>query len=202
MKRVLNKWNSLLLAILLPWMLQSCGGGTGNSNNVDSLQEVNENNAAVDNESSDFAVKAANGGMMEVQLGELAQKNASSARVKAFGQMMVNDHSKANNDLKTLAASKNIILPDSVSGPQKDHIDELQQKTGTDFDKAYMDMMVDDHKEDVDMFEKASNNLKDADLKSFAATTLPTLRNHLDSAQVIQEDNRKMMGNSKRGSQK
>jgi putative membrane protein len=135
-------------------------------------------------------------------MGRLAQENASSPRVKAFGQMMVTDHSKANDQLKSLAASKNITLPDSVSDEQKKHMDELRKKTGDDFDKAYIDMMVDDHKEDVDMFEKASNNLKDADLKSFAATTLPTLRTHLDSAQIIQENNRKMMNNSKRGSQK
>ena len=190
MKQVLNKWNTLLLAVLLPFALQSCGGGntnTSHDDSVDSAKDVNEATAPVDNESSDFAVKAASGGMMEVKLGEIAQQNASLPRVKAFGQMMVQDHSKANEELKSLAGSKNVTLPDSVGEDHSKHIQDLSKKTGKDFDKAYIDMMVDDHNEDIDMFDKASKDLKDADLKAFAGKTLPTLRAHLDSAKAVQE---------------
>lgn len=188
MASLVNTTGKLCLVALLAWTFQACGGGTGTQQDaVDSAQDVNDTSAAVDQESSDFAVKAASGGMMEVQLGDAAQQQAAGSRVKEFGNMMVRDHSKANDELKTLAVSKNITLPDSVGDDHKQHIDDMKKKKGADFDKAYIDMMVDDHKEDVDMFEKAANNLKDADLKAFAARTLPTLRAHLDSAKAIQD---------------
>ncbi|KAA2240906.1 DUF4142 domain-containing protein [Chitinophaga agrisoli] len=180
-------------------MLQSCGGPTSkraDSDSVDSAKQQNEG-IAVDNDVSDFAVKAASGGLMEVKLGELAQQNASSRRVKDFGSMMIRDHSKANDELKGLAAAKTITLPDSVGDEHQHHIDELKKKNGTAFDKAYIDMMVDDHNEDIDMFDKASNNLKDPDLKGFAAKTLPVLHTHLDEAKNIQQEMRKQMNNSK-----
>jgi len=200
MARSVNTAGRLCLVALLAWMFQACGGNTGAKHDdaVDSAQAVNDTTAAVDEESADFAVKAASGGMMEVQLGDAAQQLASGTRVKEFGNMMVRDHSKANDELKTLAATKNITLPDSVGEDHRKHIDDLKKKKGADFDKAYIDMMVDDHKEDIDMFEKAANNLKDPDLKAFAARTLPTLRAHLDSAQTIRETMRKQMNNSNR----
>ncbi len=184
----LSIWNGLFLAALMPWMLQSCGGGTTTKDDsVDSAQQVNETVAPVDNESSDFAVKAADAGMTEVKLGELAQQNASSQRVKDFGSMMVRDHSKANDELKSLASTKSITLPDSVSDEHRRHMDDLMKKKGREFDKDYIDMMVNGHQDVADMFEKASNNLKDPDLKGFATNTLPVIKAHLDSAKAIQD---------------
>lgn len=132
-----------------------------------------------------FMMDAAAGGMMEVQAGQLAATNASSDRVKAFGNMMVQDHTNANNELKSLASSKSVMLPDSLPAKHREHISMLQKKTGKDFDKAYMSMMLMDHKEDISKFQMASNSAKDADLKAFASKTLPTLRTHLDSAKAI-----------------
>jgi putative membrane protein len=190
----------LCLVALTAWMFQACGGNTGTKHDdaVDSAQEVNDTTAGVDEEASDFAVKAASGGMMEVQLGDAAQQLAASPRVKEFANMMVRDHSKANDELKTLAVSKNITLPDSVGEDHKKHIDDLKKKKGPEFDREYIDMMVNDHEEDVNMFDKAANDLKDPDLKAFAARTLPTLRAHLDSARALQESYRKQMNNSNR----
>lgn len=139
----------------------------------------------VDKDAADFAVEAANGGMMEVDLGNYAAQNASSQRVKDFGSMMVRDHSKANDELKSLAATKNITLPSTTGDDAKKHMDDMMKKKGQDFDKAYMKMMLDDHKKDVKAFEKASKECKDADLKSFAGKTLPVLQVHLDSAKAI-----------------
>ncbi len=136
---------------------------------------------------SKFAVEAASGGMMEVQLGELAQQKASSQRVKDFGAMMVRDHSRVNDELKSLAAMKNITLPPAPGGDHMDHIKDLSKKSGRDFDKAYMKMMVDDHKEDINAFEKADKDANDADVKAFAAKTLPILREHLDSAKAVND---------------
>jgi putative membrane protein len=200
MKQLMASSVKIMLVAMLAWTLQSCGGNTGAKHDdaTDSAEAVNDTTAAVDEESADFAVKAASGGMMEVQLGDISQQNANSQRVKDFGNMMVRDHSKANDELKGIAVTKNITLPDSVGEDHKKHIDDLRKKTGRDFDKAYIDMMVDDHKEDVDMFDKAANNLKDPDLKAFASRTLPTLRAHLDSARMIQETYKKQMNNSNR----
>jgi putative membrane protein len=98
---------------------------------------------------------------------------------------MITDHSKAGDDLKQVAVAKNITLPADLSDDAKKEMEKLNKKTGKDFDKAYMDMMLDDHKKDVKDFEKAADKCKDADLKNFATTTLPVLKKHLDSAQAI-----------------
>ncbi|GAA0563558.1 DUF4142 domain-containing protein [Chitinophaga japonensis] len=190
-------FSRLYLAASLVWVLQSCGGA-GRNDNVDSVQALNDSLASVDDAAAEFAVDAANGGMMEVQLGGMAQEKARSQRVKDFGNMMVRDHSSANDELKNLAVSKNIALPDSVGADKREHIEELSRKTGREFDEAYIDMMVKDHEKDVNEFEKAASNLSDPDLKAFASRTLPTLRMHLDSAKAIQEAQRKMMNNSDR----
>jgi putative membrane protein len=136
-------------------------------------------------ESIDFVTKAASGGMLEVQLGQLAQQKAKSQRVKDFGSMMVTDHSKANDELKSLAASNNVSIPSALLPPHQKHYDMMSKMTGADFDKHYMDMMVDDHKEDIGEFQKEANSSSNDVFKSFAATTLPTLQKHLDSAQAI-----------------
>lgn len=138
-------------------------------------------------EDSRFAVEAASGGMMEVQLGELAQQKASSQRVKDFGAMMVRDHSDVNDELKSLAGMKNITLPPAPGENQMDHIKKLSEKSGKEFDKAYMKLMTDDHQKDVDKFEKCSADAKDGDVKAFAAKILPVLRVHLDSAKAIND---------------
>ena len=136
-------------------------------------------------ESTEFATKAAAGGMMEVEAGKLAQQNAMSQRVKNFGGMMVTDHSQANEELKSLAAANNITLPASLPADLQKHIDMLSGLKGDAFDKHYMDMMVNDHKEDIGEFKKEANATVNDAFKAFAAKTLPTLQKHLDSAQAI-----------------
>ena len=134
----------------------------------------------------DFVMKAAGGSMMEVELGNIAQQNAASQRVKDYGAMMVRDHSKASDELKTFASRRNVMMnSDSLMALHKSHIDNLKNKTGAAFDKAYMNMMVNDHKKDVTEFEKASKMCKDQECLAFASKTLPTLQMHLDSAQAI-----------------
>ena len=134
---------------------------------------------------SSFVIKAASGGMMEVQLGQIAQEKAQNQRVKDFGAMMVRDHSKANDELKALAASRNFSLPSALLPEHQKHVDHMKGMSGKEFDKHYMKMMVDDHAKDVREFEKTSNNAQDAELKSFASKTLPTLKTHSDSAKAI-----------------
>lgn len=138
-----------------------------------------------DKESTEFAMKAASGGMLEVELGKLAQQSAKSQRVKDFGSMMVTDHSKANDELKSITASQNITLPAAMMSEHQKHLDMMSKMIGSDFDKHYMDMMVDDHKEDISEFTKEANVTKNDAFKDFAAKTLPVLQKHLDSAKAI-----------------
>lgn len=138
-----------------------------------------------------FMNEAASGGMMEVELGRVAAQNASSERVKNFGNMMVQDHTNANNELKALASGKNVMLSDSMMSKHRMHVDMMKKKTGKDFDKAYMSMMVTDHNEDISKFQATANNAQDADLKAFANKTLPVLRTHLDSAKAVNSGIRK-----------
>lgn len=134
-----------------------------------------------------FAVDAADGGIAEVKMGELAEKNGSDKAVKEFGKRMVTDHTNAGNELKAIAEKKHITLPRMMGDKNQKHYDDLSRKTGADFDKAYMDMMVSDHKSDIGDFEVEVKNGKDPELKEWASKTLPTLRHHLDMAQKTNE---------------
>ncbi|HEY4155747.1 MAG TPA: DUF4142 domain-containing protein [Puia sp.] len=168
--------------------LQACNNNpssTSTEDAVDSAKSVNKAVQPVQKDASDFAVAAANGGMMEVELGKIAEEKAMNQRVKDFGSMMVKDHTAANDNLKSIASTLNITLPDSVSDDTRKEIDKLKMKKGKDFDKAYVDMMLDDHKKDIAEFRKCADNCSDSTIKSFASTTLPTLEKHLDSIQAI-----------------
>jgi putative membrane protein len=129
-----------------------------------------------------FVRSAASGGMAEVQLGQLATQNASSDQVKQFGQRMVTDHSKANDELKSLAARQNITLPTDLDAKDKATLDRLQNLKGAAFDRAYMRDMVKDHETDVAEFQKESTGGTDPQLKEWAGKTLPTLQDHLKMA--------------------
>ena len=133
-------------------------------------------------EDTDFVNKAAMGGLAEVQLGNIASQKAQNADVKAFAQRMVTDHSAANAELSQLATAKGITLPTEIAGEHKAAADHLNTESGAAFDKAYMTHMVEDHDKDVAEFEKASQSAQDADLKAWAAKTLPTLKAHQELA--------------------
>jgi putative membrane protein len=132
-----------------------------------------------------FAQKAAQGGMAEVQLGQMAAQKGTNADVKAFGQQMVDDHTKANDDLKSVAAKENMTLPTDLSAKDQALQSKLQNLSGEQFDRAYMKAMVKDHEEDVKEFQKEANNGKDPQIKDFASRTLPILQGHLDKAKSV-----------------
>jgi putative membrane protein len=134
-----------------------------------------------------FMMNAAMGGMEEVEMGKLAASNATNADVKAFGQRMVDDHTKANDQLKQLAQTKGVTLPTDMSKAQHADMTKLGKMTGDAFDHAYVKMMVKDHKKDVAEFQMESMRGADADIKSFATRTLPTLQEHLQMIQRIDD---------------
>src|ERR1700744_1467140 len=141
--------------------------------------------ALADSPDASFFKNAAEGGMSEVELGQLAQEKATNPAVKEFGAMMVKDHSAANEKLKALAARKQVSLPDSPSVMQKASKAKLNVLSGDTFDKSYVKGMIEDHKTDIKEFQKEASEGKDADAKAFAAATLPTLQAHLTKIQSI-----------------
>jgi putative membrane protein len=132
-----------------------------------------------------FVMEAARGGMAEVELGKLATEKASNADVKQFGQRMVDDHGKANDELKALASQKSLTIPAELDAKHKATQTRLSKLSGDAFDKAYMAEMVADHNKDVAAFTRESQNGKDADVKAWAGKTLPTLQDHQKSAKEI-----------------
>jgi putative membrane protein len=129
-----------------------------------------------------FAIKAAKGGTMEVELGRLATIKAHDAAVKSFGRRMITDHTESGNKLKELAKRKGMRLSAVMDAAQHAEMKRLSKLRGVQFDRAYMEMMVADHEKDVSEFEKQANSGNDRDFKAFAAEVLPTLKLHLELA--------------------
>lgn len=139
-----------------------------------------------------FAVDVANANMTELQAAKLAQQQGTDEEVKKYADMMIKDHTAAGEQLKSIAAKKNLTLPAEISPDMQSNIADLQKKTGKDFDKAYIKMMVSDHKKVISDFEDESKNGSDADIRSFADNTLHTLRHHLDEAEKCEKMEKKM----------
>jgi len=141
--------------------------------------------AALSSEDRTFVTKAAAGGQAEVAFGQLAKENASSPAVKQFGERMVTDHTQANQELMQIAQSENLNLPKGLDAKHQAKEKQLSTTKGQAFDKAYMQAMVQDHKEDVADFRKEAEHGQDQQLKAFAAKYLPVLEQHLQMAESI-----------------
>jgi putative membrane protein len=134
---------------------------------------------------ADFFKKAAEGNLLEVQLGELAKTHGASEDVKKFGQRMIDDHGKLNQELEKATSDKGLSVPQALDKKGRDVVEKLGKKTGKEFDRDYMSRMVDEHQEDIKAFEKEAKEGKDQALKQFASDALPTLREHLKDAKEI-----------------
>lgn len=141
-----------------------------------------------------FAKNAALGGMTEVELGKLAAEKGSSDAVKQFGQKMVDDHSKANDQLKELAAKKSFGIPASLDSKHQSRIDKLSKLSGPAFDKAYIKDAVKDHEKDVSEFKDEAQYGSDPNVKQFAAATLPVLQQHLAAAKDLNKTEKQLPG--------
>jgi putative membrane protein len=140
------------------------------------------------NPDATFYKKAAEGGLAEVEAGNLAQQKGNSQAVKDFGAMMVKDHSAANDKLQALAASKNIGLPTSMSIGEMATKAKLDVLSGDTFDKSYIKSQIKDHQGAIALFKKEIASGQDPDAKAFASATLPTLRMHLKKIKAIAAD--------------
>ena len=141
--------------------------------------------ASLSDADKDFMTKAAQGGIAEVSAGQMAASKATDNSVKDFANRMVNDHGKANDELKNLATNKGVTLPTETDADHKKAADALAKKSGKAFDKGYMTDMVNDHTKVVAMFEKESKDATDPDLKAWVTNTLPTIQDHLKMAKQI-----------------
>jgi putative membrane protein len=132
-----------------------------------------------------FLTTAARGGMAEVRLGQLAQTNGRSAAVRGFGQRMVDDHGRANQELAALAQRKQVTPPSGIGAEHQRVYDELAGLRGAAFDRTYARAMVEDHEEDLRAFQEEAQNGTDPDVRAFAARAVPLLREHLRMAQRL-----------------
>jgi len=133
-----------------------------------------------------FAKEAAQGGQMEVQLGQLAQQKGVDQSVKSFGERMVTDHKKANDELQKIIAQQGATLPATMSHSEQSTLDKLQKENGADFDKKYASAMVKDHKKDLKDFQDAAKDAQDPDLKAFAEKTAAIIQGHLTAAEDME----------------
>jgi putative membrane protein len=185
----------LLFLMSLLTLTVACSKNRGNEKNASSDSQSTQGTAASDQSTNsqagqmssadhEFMMNAAKGGKAEVELGTLASQNASSPAVKQFGQRMVTDHTQANNRLQQIAQQQGMTLPDDLPDDAKQLKDRLTQEKGIQFDRTYMQNMVQDHQKDVAEFQQEADQGQDPDIKNFAATTLPVLKQHLQLAQA------------------
>lgn len=167
--------SSILVAALL------CATGSA------SMAQDTATSAQASASAKEFVEKAGTSGLAEVEMGELGTQKAKNSQVKAFAKRMVEDHTKANHELLTASKGKGVQVPSSRTAMHKATVEKFQQQdAGKNFDRDYMEQMVEDHKADVELFETAADDEKlDLDLRSYAKRTLPTLQDHLKEAQTI-----------------
>lgn len=157
--------------------------GTANSSHMGSTHHMAS--AKTSRSARSFAEKANQANLLEVEAGKLAEQRAENDQVKSFGQQMVQDHSNADSKLKSIAQAQNIELSDKLDAKHEAKLAKLRAEQGAAFDKTYTRMMLKDHRQDIREFERASKNVENPQMRSFAEQTLPTLREHLASAEKL-----------------
>jgi putative membrane protein len=156
-----------------------------NTPTTKATQSAGERRAIAANNDETFLRSAAEGSMLEVKLGEVAEQRAQSEEVKKFAKRMVEDHSKAIEELKALGAREHINLPTNISHQHSLRYKALEKLSGPEFDRAYARDMVQDHQQDINEFKHGAATAQKPELKEFAQKTLPTLESHLEQAKEM-----------------
>ena len=188
----------LLTFVITVLLIASCGYNQKPEDSKDVAEEHNDAKFEDNDQEKDaqFLVNAAEIHLEEIQLGKLAQQIGRTTQVKELGKMMEDVHTKSLNDLTALAARKMVTIPTSPTDDAKDAYEKLSDKSRNDFDKSYADMMVSEHKDAISIYEKASSECDDTDIKNWASASLPGLRKHLDHSidcQMNYKDNNNHM---------
>jgi putative membrane protein len=196
MKGLFAATSAVALLVALPVMAQGTTGTTPPAGTAPPPMAAPPQSAApspnvgapsVSQSERQFVTQAANDGMAEVKLGQLAQQKGRDTDVKNFGRKMVDDHSKANADLKQVADKNGVALPNDLDPKNQATYDRLSKLNGAEFDRAYMQDMVADHRKDVSDFQREANAAQNPDLRSFVQRTTPVLQQHLALAQQVQD---------------
>ena len=195
-KLILSLVSSVASMCMQPMLAQSPGGmrtpstvpgqtAPGQTPGPNGPMSPNSTDAMAKVDDKKFAKDAALGGMAEVQLGKLATQKASRDDIKQFGQKMVDDHTKANDQLKELASKENIPIPDALDSKHQARIDKLSKLSGENFDKAFVKDQLKDHQAEIRDFSAEAQSGTDANVKTFASNVLPTLQQHLDQVKDL-----------------
>jgi putative membrane protein len=171
--------SAIAILAALPVMAQGMVGAAPSPNAAASATSISQKDRQ-------FITEAASGGMAEVKLGELAKQKASNTGVKDFGRHMVDDHQAADAKLKQVAGKLGVTLPSAIDAKDQATYDRLAKLNGAEFDRAYMQDMVADHRKDVADFQTESSAAQDPKLRDFVQKTTPTLQKHLAMAQQVE----------------
>jgi putative membrane protein len=154
----------------------------------EAAEQINDSNlnGKSAEKNAQYAVDAYSSGLMEIEISKYAKEKSVDANVKSLAETMIEAHTKANAELKQIAAQKNVALAQDLSDDQKDKLNTLTKKEGADLDEYYAEKLVSDHKDAVDLFEKASEKEEDADFKNFFTTKLPEIRHHLEMSKELE----------------
>jgi putative membrane protein len=182
----MKRWTQLTLALLAAVPLVACGADDTRETAANDPNPAAVGTSGTANIDRDFIQEQIADGQAEVELGKLAQQRASNAQVKEFAQTIVRDHTEAGSDLRQIAAKHN-VQPSTERDAHKDVVDKLSKLKGAEFDREYVNTMVEDHEEAVNAVEEKANENETSDVKQWAAKTLPTLRQHLDRAKQLQQ---------------
>ena len=197
----MKRWNHMMVAVCMAAAAVACSGDpapadTARADRPEAVGTSGEAKAEAGRADRDFVGDMLAGGRAEVDLGKLAQQKARNKQVKDFAAMMVRDHTKAAAELKTVATQANIDVTtvDADMGDNKDAHDRLAGLSGMEFDREYMQMMVDKHEKTVDELESKAERADNDHVKQWAAKALPTVKKHLEQARQIDESLEKRSG--------
>jgi putative membrane protein len=165
--------------------LQSCNSDVKNNEQRVAVKDTAKITVPLDRDDIQFAIQAENSALAEVELGKLAEKKGLDKRVKNSGAMAIKDHAKAGAKLEQIAKNKKILLPFAIDSAEQRIIENLGKNTGAAFDKAYLNEMTREHEANIKLFQVASKQLMDADLRAYAAKNLLVFKRHLDDINVI-----------------
>ena len=190
MNKSLKLISFIMLAVMLSWTTACDNNRQSPDSEMDTKKEAEERNdekfedKAMEKDAQ-FLVDAYSDGLAEISLSERAMDKASTPEVRELAAMMVTEHQRTNADIKAIADRKQYSLPSELTSRQSNHITRVAENTGMEFDKEYVDELISDHKDAISMFEKASSQANDPDVRNFFSTGLPKLRMHLDEARTV-----------------
>jgi putative membrane protein len=191
----MKKLSYFAMIVFTAYVMQGCHSNNTaqTTDSATSTKDSTTKTTMVDSSKADsgdvkFAKKLAGGGAAEITFSKLAEQKVKPGKLMDFATMMVTDHTKAADTLKMIAQKENIMLPPGMDPDHQKKYDDMSKMSGNDFNKAYVTLMVADHKDAVSLLQDESQNGKDSTLKKFATKILPTVQMHLDVVTKIQSN--------------